>query len=111
MRSGSPHSGDLSQDSGRRSVHRSPVTRTDAARGGKRFYDTLSASSVGLEFGLSVVLCVLLGLWLDGKWDTSPWMMLLGLALGLAAGFTSLLRNLRRADRAAAQDAREARRG
>src|SRR6187200_2076242 len=105
MRSGPPHSGDLSQDSAGRSVHRSPVTRTDASRGGRRFYNALSASSVGLELGLSVVLCVLLGVWLDGKLGTEPWMMLLLMGIGLAAGFRNLLRNVRRADRAAELEA------
>src|SRR5262245_8439111 len=119
MRSGSPHSGDLSQDSGGRSVHRSPVTRMDAepvrrsrgaedrarlmvdvSRSSRQFYNALSASSIGLELGLSVVLCVLLGLWLDGKLGTQPWLMLAGLGLGLAAGFRSVLRSVRRAERA-----------
>jgi F0F1-type ATP synthase assembly protein I len=120
MRSGSPNSGDLSQDSGGRPAHRSPVTRTGAttttgasgaARGGKQFYNALSASSIGLELGLSVVLCVVLGLWADARLDTKPWLMLAGLGLGLAAGFRSLLRNIARADRAAEQEAREADRG
>ena len=109
MRSGPPHSGELSQDSGLRSAHRSPVMRTDAARGSKRYYDSLSASSVGLELGLSVGLCLLLGLWLDGKLGTTPWLMLAGLVLGLAAGFRGLLRNIDRSDRAAAREANEAR--
>jgi F0F1-type ATP synthase assembly protein I len=123
MRSGAPNSGDLSQDSGDRPAHRSPVTPTGAAtagtaagksgaaRGGKQFYNSLSASSVGLELGLSVVLCILLGLWLDARLETKPWLMLAGLGLGLAAGFRSLMRNIRRADRAAELEAREAERG
>lgn len=122
MRSGSAHSGDLSQDSGGGSAHRSPVTRPDtpartltgvsgAARGGKSFYNAVSASSIGLELGLSVVLCVLLGRWLDGKAGTEPWLMIAGLVLGLTAGFRGVLRSVRRADRAAELEAREAGRG
>jgi ATP synthase protein I len=122
MRSGSAHGGDLSQDSGDGSAHRSPVTRTDAgartlagasgaARGGKSFYNALSASSIGLELGLSVVLCVLLGRWADGELGTEPWLMIAGLLLGLVAGFRSVLRGVRRADRAAELEAQEARRG
>jgi F0F1-type ATP synthase assembly protein I len=111
MRSGPRQSGDLSQESGGRSAHRSPVTRTDAARSGRQFYHTLSASSAGLELGLSVVLCVLLGLWLDGRLGTRPWLMLAGLALGLVAGFRSVLRSVRRADRAAEREAREGQHG
>ena len=119
MPSGLPHSGDLSQDSGDLPAHRSPVSRPDvqrtvagvsgAARGGKQFYNALSASSLGLELGLSVVLCILLGVWLDGKLGSQPWLMLAGLGLGLAAGFRSVMRGVRRADRAAELEAREAR--
>jgi F0F1-type ATP synthase assembly protein I len=111
MRSGSLNSGELSQESGDRSAHRSPVTRTDAARRGSQLYHSLSASSAGLELGLSVVLCVLLGLWLDSRLGTAPWLMLAGLGLGLVAGFRSVLRAVRRADRVAEQEAREAREG
>jgi F0F1-type ATP synthase assembly protein I len=106
MRSGSRHSGELSQDSGRPSAHRSPVTRTDAARRTRQLYNSLSASSVGLELGLSVVLCVLLGMWADRQLGTSPWLMILGMALGLAAGFRSVMRSVRRAERAAEREAR-----
>jgi ATP synthase protein I len=124
MPSGLTHSGDLSQDSGSGSAHRSPVTPTDveaaaaaratvagvsgASRGGKQFYNALSASSVGLELGLSVVLCILLGVWLDGKLGTQPWLMLVLLGIGLAAGFRSVMRSVRRADRAAELEAQEA---
>jgi ATP synthase protein I len=112
MRSGPPNSGDLSQESDDRSAHRRPVTRLDgAARGGRQFYHSLSASSAGLELGLSVVLCVLLGLWLDQRLGTQPWLMLVLLGIGLVAGFRSVLRAVRRADRAAEREAQEARHG
>src|SRR5262249_37949651 len=112
MRSGPLNSGDLSQESADRSVHRTPVTRIDpAARGSRRFYSTLSASSAGLELGLSVVLCVVLGLWLDSKLRTKPWLILALLGIGLAAGFRSVLRAVQRADRAAEREAQEADRG
>jgi F0F1-type ATP synthase assembly protein I len=111
-----PHpadSGDLSHNSGAAAAHPSAVTRapatinsvSGAARSGRQFYNTLSASSVGLELGLAVVFGVLFGRWLDGKLGTAPWMMLLFFALGLAAGFRSVLRAVRRADRAAEAEA------
>jgi ATP synthase protein I len=109
-------SGDLSHDSGTSSAHRSPVKPAPttsrvaldggAARSGRRFYHTLSASSVGLELGLSVVLGVLFGRWLDGKVGTAPWLMIVFLALGLFAGFRSVLRAVRRLDREAEREAR-----
>jgi ATP synthase protein I len=114
-------SGDLSHDSGGASAHRSPVTPkatsqttkpatissvSGAARNGRQFYHMLSASSVGLELGLSVVFGVLFGRWLDGRLGTTPWLMLAFLVLGLVAGFRSVLRAVRRADRAAEAEAR-----
>jgi F0F1-type ATP synthase assembly protein I len=102
------HSGDLSQESERRGVHPKGVmdALAPSARGGRRFYNMLSASSVGLELGLSVVFGVLFGRWLDGKLGTEPWMMLLFFAIGLTAGFRSVLRAVKRADRAAEAEAR-----
>jgi ATP synthase protein I len=104
MQSAGSHSGDLSHETTGERAHRTPVTlgadaASPAARGGKRFYNALSASSVGLELGLSVVISLLFGMWLDGKLGTTPWLMLLWLVIGLAAGFRGVLRAVRRADR------------
>jgi ATP synthase protein I len=107
-------SGDLSHNSGAAAAHRNAVTRTpatissvsDAARKGRLFYQTLSASSIGLELGLSVVVGVLFGRWLDGKLGSTPWLMLAFLVLGFVAGFRSVMRAVKRADRAAEAEAR-----
>jgi ATP synthase protein I len=66
-------------------------------------YDGLSASSAGLELGISVALGALFGGWLDGKLGTSPWMMLVFLLVGVVAGFRGLLRAVARADKAASR--------
>jgi ATP synthase protein I len=121
MQPAGTHSGDLSHDSPLAGAHRTAVTAPDAAAAaaaaavaspaaspaavrGKRFYNALSASSVGLEMGLSVVLAVLVGMWLDRRLGTEPWMMLLWLCFGFAAGFRGVLRAVRRADRAGRAD-------
>ncbi|TMQ08557.1 MAG: AtpZ/AtpI family protein [Deltaproteobacteria bacterium] len=122
MPTGPTHSGDLSQNSGVPPAHHSPVTPTPtpgssatpttvagvspAARRGRQFYNVLSASSVGLELGLSVVFGVLIGRWLDGKLGTEPWLMLVLLGFGLVAGYRSVMRAVRRAERAAEAEAR-----
>jgi len=100
-----PHSGDLSQDSAGPPVHPKRVTPPHAA--GKRFYNALSASSVGLELGISVVIGLMFGMWLDGKWGSQPWAMLGGLVIGLVAGFRGVMRAVRRADRADQADAHD----
>jgi ATP synthase protein I len=107
----SVNSGDLSQASAAPRVHRTAVTEKaqapvidGIARRSGRAFDMLSASSVGLEMGLSVVFGLLIGNWLDGKAGTSPWLTIVFLCLGLAAGFRSVLRSVRRAERAAQRE-------
>ena len=39
------------------------------------------------------------GYYADRMLGTSPWLLLLGLALGIAAGFVNLFRSVNRADR------------
>jgi ATP synthase protein I len=108
MQSAGSHSGDLSHETTGEGAHRMPMppgadAASPAAYNGKRFYNALSASSVGLELGLSVIIGVLIGMWLDSKLGTTPWLMLLWLGLGLTAGFRGVLRAVRRADQEAAR--------
>ena len=108
MRSARSHSGDLSQDSPAAAAHRTPVMPEGAApadRHGARFYSVLSSSSVGLELGISVVISLLFGIWLDGKLGTTPWLMLVFLIVGFIDGFRGVLRAVRRSDRAAERGA------
>lgn len=39
---------------------------------------------------LSIFIGLAIGRWLDGKFDTSPWLMLIFMVLGIAAGFRNL---------------------
>ena len=71
-----------------------------AARKSRRMYEGLSASSVGLELGIAVIIALLLGMWLDRRLGTQPWLMLVCLCLGLVAGFRNVLRAVARADKA-----------
>jgi ATP synthase protein I len=47
--------------------------------------------TLGLQLALTVVVFFFLGRWLDGKFGTAPWLMLAGLALGVAGGMTAFL--------------------
>ena len=76
-----------------------------AASSGRGAVEFLSASSVGLELGISVILGVLFGYWLDRQLGTEPWMMLLFLVLGFVAGLRGVMRAVQRSDRAAAREA------
>lgn len=52
----------------------------------------MSASAVGIEMGVCVLLGWLGGYLADGQLGTGPYLMLLGLLFGVAAGFRALIR-------------------
>jgi F0F1-type ATP synthase assembly protein I len=69
--------------------------------------------TVGLEFGLSVLLGLWAGQWLDRRFALYPWLTLVGIGFGTAAGIRSLIRTMRRATKELEQEdlaLREARR-
>lgn len=47
-------------------------------------------SSIGFQISLSIVIGLALGVWLDGKLDTRPWLTLVFMGLGVAAGFRNI---------------------
>lgn len=47
-------------------------------------------SSIGFQLSLSIVIGLALGVWLDGKFDTRPWLTLVFMGLGIAAGFRNI---------------------
>jgi ATP synthase protein I len=124
----STHRGEMSQDSLMPEVHRTNVTgratsprsagaRSNpnglrraidpAAREGKRVYNALNASSVGLEMGISVGIGIAAGYYMDKWLHTTPWMLLLWMVIGLAAGFRGVFRAIARADKAAELEKRD----
>ncbi len=62
------------------------------------------AISIGIELVVSVIIGLVAGSWLDRRFGTAPWLTLLGIVVGSAAGFRSLLRYTKRA---AAREERE----
>ena len=101
--------GEMSQDLGAPRLHPSVVSGRavdPASTRTRQAYNALSASSVGLELGLSVMIGLGFGYWLDTKVGTKPWMMLLFLVFGLVAGFRGVMRAVTRAERAAEAESR-----
>jgi ATP synthase protein I len=47
-------------------------------------------SSIGLSIALSIFIGLGIGVWLDRKFDTSPWLTLIFLGLGIAAGYRNI---------------------
>jgi len=48
------------------------------------------ASSVGIQFGVSIAIGAGFGYWLDSTFNTSPWLLLIGLTFGVIAAFREL---------------------
>lgn len=50
------------------------------------------SSAIGLQFAISIAVGAFAGNWLDKKFDTAPWLLLVGVLFGSAAGFRDLYR-------------------
>jgi F0F1-type ATP synthase assembly protein I len=70
---------------------------------------SLKLSSVGIELALSVLIGLFAGRWVDRRLGSDPWLMILGLSLGFAAGLRSLMKMMERATKEA--DAADAKNG
>ena len=51
-----------------------------------------SYATVGLEFGLSLLVGLFGGRWLDGKLGTGHWLTFIGFGFGVAAGYRAIYR-------------------
>jgi len=55
-------------------------------------------SAVGLEFGIAIAVGYFVGAWLDKELSTTPYLMILFVVLGAAAGMKALLRVAKKVD-------------
>jgi ATP synthase protein I len=56
-------------------------------------------SSIGLTLVVATVIGLVAGYYADLWLGTKPWLLLIGLGLGIAAGFVNLFRSVKRAER------------
>lgn len=49
-------------------------------------------AGLGIELAAAVGLLSLLGWWIDGRFGTAPWGLVVGAVVGLVAGMANLLR-------------------
>ena len=54
-------------------------------------------SSLGISVALAIFIGLGIGVWLDRKLDTSPWLTLIFLAFGIIAGFRNIALVIKRA--------------
>ena len=68
-----------------------------------------SYAGAGLQFAIALIAFLFLGQWLDDRFGTSPWLMMLGVFIGGGGGFYSMYRKLM-AEQAREEREREERR-
>jgi len=56
-------------------------------------------SSIGMTLVLATVIGLAAGYYLDRWLGTSPWLIMIGLGLGIGAGFVNFFRSVKRAER------------
>ena len=57
----------------------------------RRYFRELAFfSSIGISIALAIFIGLFIGIYLDRRFDTSPWLTLIFLALGIAAGFRNI---------------------
>ena len=63
----------------------------------------LDVSIIGIQFPVSIALGYFFGRWLDGLFETKPWLTIIFALFGIAAGFVNLFRIAAQASRAEEQ--------
>lgn len=63
---------------------------------GESIRDAIRLSSTGITLALCIAIGAGAGVWLDGKLHTEPACTVVGFLLGVAAGFTELVRAVNR---------------
>lgn len=58
-----------------------------------------SFAGAGVQFVISILLFLYVGKWLDGKFGTAPWLLMIGVFVGAGAGFYSFYRRIMAASR------------
>ncbi len=54
---------------------------------------------LGLQLAVTVIVMVFLGIWLDDKFSTKPWMTVIFSFLGIATALYSFLRSVLKSDK------------
>jgi ATP synthase protein I len=62
--------------------------------GGDRGASGGDLAGAGIQFALAIIVFLFVGQWLDRRLGTTPWMLIIGVAVGASAGFYALYRKL-----------------
>lgn len=67
--------------------------------------------TLGLQLAIGVVVFFFLGQWLDSRFGTSPWLMIVGIFIGVVGGLISFIRTAMRLGREEDEEERRKREG
>lgn len=90
MASTRTHSSEIPRDSRLRDAAAPYAAKT------RGYYETMAATSIGIELAVAVLLGVLTGNWIDQKLGTTPWALIAFLVLGCIAGMRGVMRYARK---------------
>ncbi len=62
----------------------------------RAFRELAFYSSLGFAVALSIFIGLAIGVYLDRRWSTQPWLTLIGLGLGIVAGFRNIALAIRK---------------
>ncbi|OGO40910.1 MAG: hypothetical protein A2Z04_00225 [Chloroflexi bacterium RBG_16_57_9] len=62
----------------------------------KDWFDAFQVLQLGWVVALMVIIPLLVGLWLDRRFDSAPWLTLVGMVIGILAGTFGVVRHFRR---------------
>jgi F0F1-type ATP synthase assembly protein I len=73
---------------------RDPTPDYDALLHRRKGISGSEFAGIGLQFGLTIVLFAFAGIWLDKRFGTSPWLVIVLVFAGAALGFWSMVRRM-----------------
>ncbi|MDA7650823.1 AtpZ/AtpI family protein [bacterium] len=82
---GPDHAGDPPQSEG-------SIPNTPGAEWVGEQREVGKAAGAGIQFGLTICVFALAGLWLDGRLGTDPWLLVTGVLLSFFGGTVSLIK-------------------
>jgi ATP synthase protein I len=85
-------------DGGRRDDNRANRLETGRGEAGPAVSGAQFAG-IGFQFALTILVFVFVGVWLDRRLGTTPWLLLVSVFVGAAGGFYSMYRRISVAQR------------
>jgi ATP synthase protein I len=73
---------------------RDPIARRGQSHKAGAMSSAMSAAGLGVQLVASILVCLYIGRWLDQRLGTGPWLLIVGVFVGAAAGFYTIYRTL-----------------